>query len=83
MIKSVKYLGNLICESLKNVEHVSARIAKAVTVSLKLKKQVLLKGATAQTMAQLHKTYIRPMLYYGLDSIFMTKDNMVSIRKFE
>ena len=82
-VQNVKYLGNLICESLKNVKHVSARIAKAVSVSLKLKKQGLLKGATAKTMVQLHKTYIRPVLYYGLDSIVMTKDNMASIRKFE
>ncbi|MFO0005582.1 MAG: hypothetical protein ACK559_31090, partial [bacterium] len=40
-------------------------------------------GVTGLTLSQIHKTYIRPVLYYGLDALNMSKNDKKLIRKFE
>lgn len=82
-VKSFRYLGNQISSDVKNVLHVDNRIAKATRISQTIKKLGFLKTPEIETLAQLHKSYIRPILYYGLDSLFLSRDDRDRIRTYE
>ena len=36
-----------------------------------------------ETLAQLHKTYVRPVLYYGLDAIFLSARDKKRLKSYE
>jgi hypothetical protein len=82
-VKSFKYLGNMISDDTKNILHVDARINKAISIEQKIERLGYVRKGTPETLAQLHKTYVRPILYYGLDVLYLTKKDKYRIKKHE
>ena len=80
----MKYLGYIITDNLKEDEHIQKRIA--------LKNQSIGKltalGFTSEIYhptlkAQMIKAYIRPVLSYGLENIWLTRTNLNRIKRQE
>ena len=65
-VNTFRYLGSMISVDLKNGTHVSTRLSKAIAIGLKIKRKGFLSDASGLTLAQIHKTYVRTVLYYGL-----------------
>lgn len=82
-VKSFKYLGNMISEDMKSYSHVNNRIAKATAIAVQIKNKGFVKDACPQTLAQIHKTYLRPVLYYGLEALHLNQEEKRSIKKYE
>ena len=73
----------MVRDDMKSCCHVNNRLSKATAICLKIKKKGYLKNASPETLAQIHKTYIRPVLYYGLDALVLNKNDLSLIKKFE
>jgi len=70
----MKYLGNYVTSNLTNNEHLTNRIRLTVTAMLKLNEAGYDESLDAFAAIQLYKTYGRPTLLYGVESLnFNTK----------
>ncbi len=68
-VKSMKYLGNYVTSNLTNNEHLTNRIRLAVTTMLKLNEAGYDESLDAFAAIQLYKTYGRPTILYGVESL--------------
>ena len=82
-LKEFRYLDNMINRDLKNTSHLNNRIIKTKQISQKIVANGFLKFSKPETLAQLHKTYIRPVLYYGLEAIFLSIKEKNPIKSYE
>jgi hypothetical protein len=83
-VSQMKYLGVQISEDDKNVEHINKRKRAAFTALMKLKTLGIIDRNLHPTMkGQLYKTYIRPVLFYGLENFFLTKRDRLRIKRIE
>ncbi len=65
----MKYLGNYVTSNLTNNEHLTNRIRLAVTAMLKQNEAGYDESLDAFAAIQLYKTYGRPTLLYGVESL--------------
>ena len=69
-VTSLKYLGNFIMNNLKNTQHINNRIKLAMATTKKIEKVGYLnKFTSTKTKMQLYKSFVRPTLLYGMESL--------------
>jgi len=76
IVNKIKYLGSWLSNSLDVNEHLGEKIiGQAIKISQLEKLGFKYSGLSAQCKAFYYKTYIRPFLFYGLDTFtFKPKD---------
>lgn len=80
---SVKYLGIYLNEKMNNTTHLEKkRIATQIAMA-KLKKSLINKSTDPEIKVQLYKTFCRPVLYYGLESLSLTVTEKKNLQKVE
>ena len=80
----MKYLGMQISDDLKNTEHVKKRIKDSFIDEARIKSLGLINSQTSPFLiAQLFKTFFRPKILYGMESLDLTKTEVNSLRKAE
>ncbi|CAF0930523.1 unnamed protein product [Brachionus calyciflorus] len=81
---SLKYLGVELNEDLNDINHIEKRIKSAKISIAKLKNlEILTEKTNPYLKGHLFKTYIMPVLHYGLENINLTSKNMKTIQKEE
>jgi len=81
---SIKYLGVMINDTANNKEHIEKRIKLAFTNIGNLQSTgVLNKLMSINTKISLFKVYIKPLLYYGAESLDLNIGDINDIKKCE
>ena len=79
----MKYLGSYLDSSTSNPKHIFERVKLASIVKLKLKIKNYTSEINPFTTAQLFKTYIRPVLTYGLENISLQTNEKNYLSTYE
>ena len=80
----MKYLGFEISDTLNHSEHWTKRKSLATTSLMRLKTMGLISNQMHPVMkGQLYKTYIRPVLMYGLENVFLSQKLLNEIKRTE
>lgn len=83
-ITHMRYLGVEISDDDKNLEHLNLRKRKAMAAVMKLKSLGLIDNSIHPiTKGHIYKTYIRPVLFYGLENSYLTKTEILKIKRIE
>ncbi|CAF1136071.1 unnamed protein product, partial [Brachionus calyciflorus] len=83
-VSETKYLGIEISNVNENKVHLDKRKQLALQAYYKLKRLGLLNEQIHSNLkSQLYKIYIRPVLFYGIECIYLTKMEKLSIKRFE
>lgn len=83
-VSSFKYLGVELNDSLDDKFHIEKRIKSAqISVARLRKLEILRNNSNAYLKGHIYKTYIMPILHYGLESINLTKGNVNLITRAE
>jgi hypothetical protein len=82
--KTIKYLGVQLNEKLKNEQHIDERRYKANNALYIIKSMGAFSDAMdTNTKVHLYKTYVRPVLFYGLETLQLTKTDINKIQRNE
>ncbi|CAF0945202.1 unnamed protein product [Brachionus calyciflorus] len=83
-VNSIKYLGVYINDDLNDKIHLENR-KKAANVALaKLRNlEILTKRTNPYLKGHLFKTYLIPILHYGIETIKITKENLTTLERYE
>ncbi|CAF0943225.1 unnamed protein product [Brachionus calyciflorus] len=82
--KCMRYLGVEINNKNTNADHFTKRRSKALAAMFKLKSiGVLNKQMHPNMRARLYKVYIRPVLWYGVESIYMKQSDILLLKRLE
>ena len=83
-VESVKYLGVVIEKTDKNKNYLTKRRKLAISASAKLKSLgIYTKHTCPYFKGHLYKTFIRPVLMYGMESIDLKKTEINEMRRTE
>lgn len=81
---SVKYLGVVINSNTKNKDHIEKRKRIAdINLGSLTAAGVLNQQMDTETKITLFKIYIKPVLYYGLESLQLTQEETSQLKKIE
>ena len=80
----IKYLGTYLSQKLNNSKHIEHRKALTVRALARAKSQWLDSPCLPYDMKSfLYNTYVRPVLWYGLEFLNLTKKEEKSISSFD
>ena len=79
----LKYLGSYIQNNTKNSSQILARIKSSTIAILKIKDIGFDNNTNPFIIAQLYKTYIRPLLTYGLENLSLFENELDRLDTFE
>jgi exonuclease III len=80
----ITYLGIEVSDDLKNTLHLEKRRSKALAAFFILKELGLTSGCISiKFKAQMYKTYVRPVLYYGLENINLNQTEKGRLQRIE
>ncbi len=80
----ITYLGVEISEDLKNNLHLEKRRSKSLAAFFILRELGLTsKCISIKMKAQMYKTFIRPVLYYGLENLDLNKNERDGLQRLE
>lgn len=83
-VKNMKYLGVEISDDDKNKQHLDKRNKSAIIALAKIKKIGLAStNIHPMTKGHLYNTHIRPILYYGIENIYLNKTEKNKIKRIE
>ncbi|RNA01555.1 RNA-directed DNA polymerase from mobile element jockey-like [Brachionus plicatilis] len=83
-VKQMKYLGVEITDDNKHIEHLEKRKKSAMAALLKLKSLGLTGPNLHPVMkGHLYKTYVRPVLLYGIESLYLTQRDTLKLKRIE
>ncbi|CAF1011374.1 unnamed protein product, partial [Brachionus calyciflorus] len=83
-VDGIKYLGVELNQDLNDIHHIDKKIKAARIALAKLKTlEVLTQNTSAFLKGHLYKTYIMPVLYFGLENINLTIKNIKTVQKAE
>ena len=83
LVTTMKYLGNIVNNSLSNSDHISNRIRLSAAAMFKLNAAGYDENLDAITIIQLYKTYGRTTLLYGLENLNLNIGETDHITTFE
>ena len=79
-----KYLGVELMDNMSSVNHLKKRKSSAFASLSKIKSAGLISESTnLLTRIQLYKTYIRPILYYGMNVLNLNQTQMFEFKRTE
>ncbi len=82
--KSIRYLGVDISTNLKNSLHLENRKNKALAALQQLKSHGMTSHRIQIPMKiQMYKTYIRPIIYYGIENLLLNKNEINALQRLE
>ena len=82
--RTVKYLGVMVNDTFNNKDHIEKRIKLAyVSIGNLYSTGVLNRLMSINTKISLFKIYIKPLLYYGIESLDINKGDLNEIGKCE
>ena len=80
----MKYLGVIISEDDKNLEHILKQKKAAFRALARLKVLGIISGIVQPNMkGHLYNTYIRPVLFYGLENFNLNLSERLTIKRIE
>ena len=83
-VYSTKYLGVELMDNMSSVNHLKKRKSSAFASLSKIKSAGLISESTnLLTRIQLYKTYIRPILYYGMNMLNLNQTQMFEFKRTE
>lgn len=84
-VKKLKYLGVTVTQNNKSNTHLQERRLASWRAYHGLKSQIELEGKDLdqKVKSQLFKTYIRPIMYYGLENCYINKTETKKIQTME
>ena len=84
-VKSLKYLGVTVTQNNKSNTHLQERRLATWRSYYALKSEIEVEGEDLdqKIKSQLFRTYIRPIMYYGLENCFINKTETKKFQTFE
>ncbi|CAF0758528.1 unnamed protein product [Brachionus calyciflorus] len=80
----MKYLGVILTDDNKNTEHISKYKRSALKAFNKVKKFSLLSNEVYPNKKEhLYNTFIRSILYYGLENPYLSKRERLTLKRIE
>lgn len=82
-VKKYNYLGTLFNETVDNSQEIKTRIEKARGTFMKMKKVFCSRDLSLELKIRLMRCYVLSVLYYGLESWTLKKNDMRKMEAFE